>query len=584
MKNKKFLAYFIASILLLFMFVVALLSSKGFFGDPGDSATMDEVAHIPAGYSMAKYLDYRLNPEHPPISKFLSGLSLSFHHVAGIKDSSAFQNIDQWGSGLYMLYGTSNNPAQLLLWARIPTMILMIILGFFIFQWAYELFGAKVSLFVLSMFVLYPDIIAHGRLVTTDVAAALGFVIAAYYFHKCIEKNNLKNQIFTGLALGLAELFKFSAVILPAIFILLILIRVFINRKEQKPWLYLKELSKMLGVIFLVALGLIWLVYIPLVWNTPAGIEHKLIEMNLTSDPKTLILRNFLHLFENNPFTRAIGHYLLGVMLVFSRVEGGNNTFIMGHVSDKSISWFFPVAWLIKTPITIIILFLTSLGFIFKKIISKSLDNSNKWLISLLFVPVLVYWIITLKGQLDLGIRHLMPTIPFVLLLIGYLLYYLFNTERKAIYISLVGVLVLFMGWSTMSNYPNFISYFNEFVPKTDRYKYLVDSSLDWGQDLLRLKKYTDDNKIDYLKIDYFGGSKPSYYFPNFTEWHAANGPTTGWLAVSATYYQSSKMVASQTGESSYSWLDNIKPKAIIGDSILVYNITSYDLANVSGK
>ncbi len=572
-KNKKIITFCAAGAMLVFMFMVAFFSSRGGFGDSGDSATMDEVAHIPAGYSMAKYLDYRLNPEHPPLAKTLSGLALLPQKITGPKNDASFAEINQWDSGWYMLYKAGNDPAQILFWARLPIMLLMLILGIFVFKWAYELYGKKVALFVLALFVLYPDIIAHGRLVTTDVASALGFLVATYYFYRAVEKPAKKSLVFAGLALGVAELFKFSAVLLPIVFTLLIFLKAFNDRDKIPFSKNIKKLFFNLLLIFGVAIVLIWVVYVPLVWKTPINIEHQLIETNLTDDSRTQILRTFFHHLEGNPITRAIGHYLLGVMLVFGRVAGGNNTFIIGSMSHKAISWFFPVAWLIKTPITIILLSTSSIGLVIFQVTKRKVTSKMIWALSLFILPLALYWITTLLGSLDLGIRHLMPTIPFVLLLIGYFLSCLFKSKIK-VYAQVIAVfLVTYMGWSVLSYYPDFIGYFNESVPKEQRYKYMIDSSLDWGQDLLRLRDYVKENKIDDMKIDYFGGSKPSYYIPNSIEWHAKNGPTTGWLAVSATLYQSSKLETIKSGESSYSWLDQIRPEAIIGGSILVYNI-----------
>lgn len=575
-KQKKYITFGLVFLILLTMFLMSLLSSKGAFGIPGDSGTVDEVAHIPSGYSYVEYLDFRLNPEHPPLAKALAGVPLALRSdIKGPKDDWSWNSINQWEAGWYMIYEAGNNPAQVLFWARLPMMLLMIGLGLFIFKWARELFGRKVALFTLLLFAFYPDVIAHGRLVTTDIAAAFGFVVATYYFSKALEKKTWKWIIIAALTFALAQLLKFSAFLLFIVFFILIIVRAIEERKEKgflpAFWVYLKNYFWICAISLL----FVWIVYIPFTWNTPASIEHKLIETNLTDDSQTLSLRNFLHYFEGNKITRGLGHYLLGIMLVVARVAGGNATFIMGHVSDKSISWFFPVAWLIKTPITIIILFLTSIvAFIARK---KSKEGA--WIGALFLVPLIVYWAFTLKGSLNIGIRHLIPTIPFVLLMIAYLAYPIFNSAKKYLVQKvLLAVLALFLVASTMSYYPGFIGYFNESVPKDQRYNYLVDSSLDWGQDLLRLKKYTEDNNIKSIKVDYFGGSQVSYYLPQAAEWHSAYGPTTGWLAISATFYQSSKLYGEKEGKWSYGWLDNIKPTATIGGSILVFNVTIQDL------
>ncbi|MFA4995609.1 MAG: glycosyltransferase family 39 protein [Patescibacteria group bacterium] len=578
LREKKIYSGVLVGLIMLMMFLIALFSSKGIFGDPGDSGIVDEIAHIPAGYSYDKYMDYRMNPEHPPLAKALAGLPLALQSgIKGIKDDWSWDGINQWEAGWYMLYEAGNNPAHILLWSRLPMMLLMIGLGLLIYKWAAELFGRKVGLVVLLLYALYPDVIAHGRLVTTDVAAAFGFVLASYYFDRAIRNKTTKSTIFAGIAFGIAQLLKFSSFLLFGVFLALVLIRAILDRKEKGFRSALWVNFKIYFWTCLISLGVVWLVYLPFVWKTPVNIEHEVITRNLTEDARTLPLRNFLHGLEGNPFTRAIGHYLLGVMLVFARVAGGNATFALGHLSDKSISWFFPFAWLVKTPITIIILSVWSvIGIIW----SKFWKSKEKfWVLSVLLMPWLVYWAITMRGSLNIGIRHLMPTVPFVLLIIGYFLHLLFSSKNK-IPKYVVGILVLFMAYSTLSYFPNYIGYFNEFVPRDQRYNYLVDSSLDWGQDLLRLKKYVDDNDIKQIKVDYFGGSVPSYYIPQQIPWHSSYGPTTGWIAVSATFYQSSKLYGEKEGKWSYGWLDTYKPEAEIGGSILVFHITSQDLIN----
>lgn len=575
-KQKKYITAGLVFLILLTMFLVALFSSRGAFGNPGDSGSVDEVAHIPSGYSYVKYGDFRLNPEHPPLAKAIAGLPLALMpDINGPKDDWSWNGINQWEAGWYMIYEAGNDPAKVLFWSRLPMMLLMIGLGLFIYKWARELFGRKTALFTLLLFAFYPDVIAHGRLVTTDIAAAFGFVVGTYYFSKAIEKKTWNWIVIGAAAFALAQLLKFSAFLLFFVFLILIVIRAIQEKKSKGFWSPFWSYFKTYFWVSLISLFFVWLVYIPFTWNTPVNIEHQLIETNLTADHKTLFFRNMLHSLEGNVVTRALAHYLLGVIMVFMRVAGGNATFIMGHLSDKSIAWFFPVAWLIKTPITIIILFLTSIV----AYIARKKTKENAWIGSLLLTPIIIYWAFTLKGSLNIGIRHLMPTIPFVLLVIAYLVYPVFNNAKK--YLSqkiILVILAVYLIVSTMSYYPGFVGYFNESVPRDDRHNYLVDSSLDWGQDLLRLKKYVDDNNIKSIKVDYFGGSQTDYYLPQAREWHSSYGPTTGWIAVSATFYQSSKLYGEMEGKWSYSWLDNIKPETIIGGSILVFNVTSQDL------
>ncbi|MEI6498429.1 MAG: glycosyltransferase family 39 protein [bacterium] len=577
-KNKKIVTNILAISILLLMFLMAFFSSRGIWGDPGDSGTMDEIAHIPAGFTYVHDLDYRLNPEHPPLVKALSGLFLNLdQRIKGPEADKSWLNSEQWDSGWYMLYSAGNDPAQILRLARLPIMLVMIILGFFLFRYACKLFGRKVGLIVLILYAFYPDILAHGRLVTTDVASALGFVLGIYYFDRALQVNNRKNIILAGIFLGLAQLFKFSAILLLPIFFILIMIKAFLDRGVNASFKQLFwQNFKILIQSFIISLSFIWLAYMPFTWNMTPALEHKVIESNIVGQESlTVSYKNFIHKFENNRITRPLGHYILGVSLVVGRVEGGNDTFILGHQSDKSIKWFFPVAWLLKTPISIILLLLFSITMLF---VRKPKTYQDRWTLALILTPLFVYWAITLQGSLNLGIRHLMPTIPFVLLFIGYTLRPIVTNTGRLLIKIVIAVLIVFMIFSSLRNFPNYIAYFNEFTPRDVRYTRLIDSSLDWGQDLLRLKKYLDSNNIKDIKIDYFGGSSVPFYIPTATKWQSSNGPTTGWLAVSATYYQSSKLSGIKERKWSYEWLDKYQPVKIIGGSILIFNISEKDL------
>ena len=146
-------ANIIAVLLLVFMFTVAVLSMKD------DSATMDELAHLPAGYSYLTQKDMRLNPEHPPLLKDLAAFPLLF--IKGIKFPSEIkawqEDINgQWVFGNHFLY-KAGNPADLMIfWGRIPMILILILLGFYIFKWSRELFDNKAAILSLFLFSFSP--------------------------------------------------------------------------------------------------------------------------------------------------------------------------------------------------------------------------------------------------------------------------------------------------------------------------------------------------------------------------------------------------------------------------------------------
>ncbi|NUM37388.1 MAG: glycosyltransferase family 39 protein [Candidatus Brocadiae bacterium] len=577
-KIKNWIAYSVMFFSLLFMFFICFFSSRGAFGFPADSEIVDEIAHIASGYSCVKYGDFRLNPEHPPLAKALACLPLSLSKkVNGIQDCLFYKKINQWETGSYMLYKNGNDPLYIVKTARLPMIFLTIALGCVLFFFTKKQFGRLEAIFAIMIFSLYPDIIAHGRLVTTDIAAAFGYVITIYSFDYALNHRGCKGIVLAGFCLGIANLLKFSSLLLFIILFILICIRSSMEKNDSNNFeqIFRKYVYKYI-LICLLCFLVVWVFYIPFVWNTPPEIQARLIVKSIAANPENEPLRIFLHFFENNSILRALGHYFLGISLVFNRVTNYNLTFILGKISNDAIFWYFPVAWLLKTPLPIIFLFFSSIVYLF---VNKR-KKEEKWKIWMILTPFIVYWLAALTGSLNIGIRHLLPTIPFAIMIISYFLAKILREKKylKTKYASVI-LLFVFLGYSTLLNYPYYLAYFNELIPKDQKYKYLTDSSLDWGQSLLGLKKYVEDNKIQEIKFSSFGCSIPEYYIKEISKWHHPNSPTTGFIAVSATVYQSSKINGKLNHKWSCHWLDKFKPIAQVGGgAILIFHITEEDL------
>ena len=145
----------IAGCLLVFVFLVAVFSMKD------DSATMDEVAHLPAGYSYLTQKDMRLNPEHPPLLKDLAAIPLLFINGStgspqgGINFPSEIidwqEDINgQWGFGYHFLYRSGNPADQMIFWGRLPMILILDLIGFYIFKWAKNCLVIKLLYFLYS--------------------------------------------------------------------------------------------------------------------------------------------------------------------------------------------------------------------------------------------------------------------------------------------------------------------------------------------------------------------------------------------------------------------------------------------------
>ncbi|KKS75787.1 MAG: 4-amino-4-deoxy-L-arabinose transferase, partial [Candidatus Azambacteria bacterium GW2011_GWA2_42_9] len=189
MKSVNYLA-----ILLLGIFGVLAITSMW-----NDSANYDERIHLPAGYSYLTHKDMRLNPEHPPLVKDLSALPLLFLKIkfpyqsfgwntlstSDINRTPSWQTDVAFGNDL--LYYSGNDAQKMMRYGRLLIILIGVLLGFYIWKFSRELWGESAAVIALAMYSFSPTVLAHSRLVTTDVAAAAAFFISFYYLYKWLK-------------------------------------------------------------------------------------------------------------------------------------------------------------------------------------------------------------------------------------------------------------------------------------------------------------------------------------------------------------------------------------------------------------
>lgn len=607
-----------AALMLIFMLTLAFFSMRG------DSAIMDEVAHLPAGYSYISQGDMRINPEHPPLIKDLAGGAVwLYSKITGQpinfpSQIAAWQNDvnGQWDFGFDFMYKEGNNANLMLLLGRLPMLLILLLLGFYVFKWTRELAGPGAALLALFLFCFSPTFIAHGRFVTTDVAAAAAIFIASYYFIRYLKHPNWKNLIVAGLVFGLAQLAKFSAFLLVPLFGVVALV-----------WLVLKILEKidgeqkitaviwplfwryLGGTILLMAVGcvfVIWPVYGYHVINYPVARQQSDTQYILSTFGMRP-LANLICWLAGVPFLRALAQYGLGLTMVVQRAAGGNTIYYMGQVYNLGFKSYFPFVYLIKETLTLHILTLTAiflaLTAFFKKHLyrfknfRRLLEKNIAQVLMLSFIAL--YWYMSLRSPLNIGVRHILPTFAFVFVMVANQVarwqkrlvveYLVLKKERlfpgmRAALIASFSIVALLLAWqaiSVVSVYPSFLAYFNELVGgPTNGYKYVTDSNLDWGQDMKRLANWVNENNIDKIYVDFFGGSMPGYYLGDkYLPWWGQRSPqnlsaTGGYLAVSATFLQGGRGQAIKGFKETtgyYRWLDAFEPVTVIGHSIFVY-------------
>ena len=562
--------------LLSLMFIVGLSSYQQ------DALTMDEQSHIGAGYSYLSQQDFRINPEHPPLIKDLSAVPLLFLDLNFPIDDAAWTDgiNNQWIFGNKFIFNSGNDADQIIFWSRLPMLLILISLGWFLFWWIKKEFNKEAALMTLFLFSFSPNLIAHGRLVTTDIGAILGFVLSAYFWLKFLRDPSKKNVLYAGLIFGVSMLLKFSLALLIPFFGVITLTYVLIKKENMMQYLGKSILIGLIGLIFV-----IWPTYQVHVTNYP--IERQVIDTTSMLQPTLMNpLREFLIFIAGIPIIRSIGLYFTGLLMATQRTAFGNTTYFLGKMANSSYRDYFPIVYLLKVPIAFHILTLTALlSLIFKKaekarLIIKDKIESNFTEFSML-VFLLIYWLTSVLGNLNLGIRHLLPVFPFTYVLVSLCLIKLIKTIKKPTIkkasIFLISFCLAWYATSSLTNYPYYISYFNEIVGTDNGYKYVVDSNYDWGQDFKRLVKWVEENNIEKIKIDYFGGADVNYYLGDKAVWFdSSSGVQKGYLAISTTYLQSGigePVPGFNYDAGFYRWLEDYEPIARAGKSILIYYI-----------
>ncbi len=617
-----------------------------------DSAIMDELAHIPAGYGYVHNFDYRLNPEHPPLVKALAMLPVLFLNPTFPTQSDAWQNQinSQWNVGAEFLYHSGNDANAIIETARIMPILLTILLIIFIYLFARRLMGNWWALLPAFLFGLSPNVLAHGHYVTTDIGAAFGIVFATFFFLKFIEEPSQKNLWFAGLSFGVAQLMKFSAPFLVPLFIfcaIILWIRdAAIHWSESEHRARFKKLMMdgwrhFCRLFFIFAIGYIFIVYpIYFIFTANYPIAKQ------ASDTATILgsfangpapAGQFCHgmrcladldiWMAGNPIFRPFAQYMLGILMVMQRVDGGNTIYFWGQIVNFGGWTYFPKLFSIKETIPTLIVVLLALVLALWKIIKRTVSLRGK--IKKEFLDYLClnfaeftmisfiafYWIYSMQSPLNIGIRHLMPTIPFIYILAaGVWKKWVINIRlpegeitqdsimimarsffaSAAKYVFLV-ILVVWLFLETALAAPNFLSYFNEFGGGvTGGYHYVTDSNYDWGQDLLRLQQWVAIHpEVDKIGVDYFGGGSPSYTLgAKEIDWSSSKGNPSGqgihWIAISVNTLENAiqPLAAgrSRNPQDEYSWLTAIRsaqpgmgdlpePDFKAGTSIFIYHL-----------
>ena len=581
------------------------------------SVTIDEYAHLPAGFSYLQTGTFALYHQNPPLVKILAALPPL---AAGAKVDYAHSWLETSPPSRW-LFGDdfqAANPTrttdggtiryhELFNLARLVIVALSCIGAWLIFKWGTEVYGTTGGLIAASVWCLSPNVLAHARFVTTDLAAAVAFVAALYALWCWSERGGFWRCVVAGFVLGLAQLTKFTSLLLYPLGFVLVLIWHFRNDGSHRGEL----IPKLTGWIATVGISVV----IINAGYLGEGSFRRLGEFEFLSRTLTVPQRTtevdgaVAPVGENRVKSRRaersnrFGDSMLGALpvpLPYHYVAGfdeqkweseteirsngqrkGYPVFLNGELRRTGWWYYYAACIAYKVPLFTLTWLCLATGLALARKPAMGIGRDGTFALSALFILIAM----SAGSDINLGLRYVLPLWPFLCLWIGRL----GTLPRRSAKIVLVAVAVLGL-IPVAAIHPHYLSYFNAIGggPVGGRHR-LIDSNLDWGQDLVALKRLMDREGIENIWLAYFGNEDPATVGIDFA---LPRGPQPGWNAVSVNYVMGLPFSHIRDGRGNRVRLERplfvgyqkFEPVARAGYSIDLYYLTAEDISSAAGR
>ncbi len=525
----------------------------------------DEPIHMVTGLRWLRTHEL-IDPTHPPLVFVLQALPLLGMdidlHLAD--DSWARELSGHYYADVLLRSGTSME--AMLLAARLMAIPFALALAYLVWRWARRLWGDGGGALALALAVFSPAVLADGALVGNDIAVALAMVLALAAFRSYLLSPTPRTRLLFALAFALAQLVKFSSVLLAPILAAIWIAKLLLERRGLSPATApppkqaLKDALVVAGVTALV----IWAGY---------GFEVA----TLADDPMLRLSRNAA---TAQKALAGIPSWLPHLPLpAYSYIKGNalqafhsanhaawdptGDLFLLGDHRANGWWYYFPIAFAVKTPLALFAL----LGLLMMW--RRRAPRTDPFELVLLVVPAVLWMLACMTISINIGVRYLLPIYPLLFILLGGLAPVIADRVGRIV---AVVTLCLWGAVATLAVYPHPHAYFNELAGGPDGgWRVLNNSSLDWGQDVPLARDYLIQHDIWDAYVDLFGSipaseqAVPGRPLPKDP---AALARLKGVVVVSTT-----RLTTHNRFEPLYTRLRQLTPKARLGHTIFVYEL-----------
>ncbi len=510
------------------------------------SPTLNEPGHLAAGITNWKFGRFDVYRVNPPLVRMLAAIPVLLAEPATDWTHRREGPLDRTEFVLGEDFIAANGERSLFLftiarWGCIPFSLLG---GYLCYRWASDLWGARSGLLATTLWCVCPNILAHGQLITPDIAATSLGLAASYMFWRWLHEPNWRHAITSGLVLGVAELAKMTLVVLFALWPVLWLVFRWSDRRAMSRRDWGRELAMLMArttvAIYILNLGygfegtftqLRDFRFVSATLGAEGGTEK------VTFEGGNRFGQGWLGALPL-PLPKS---YVMGMDLQKRDFEDFPlPSYLHGQFSSRGWWYYYLYALAIKVPLGSWLLVALAIGLRCR----YGVGMSGRDEIVVLCPAVVIFVFVSSQTAFSHHLRYVLPAFPFVFVWISRVAQ-LFSREHFVVSAIAIGALT----WSVadgLSAYPHSLSYFNELAGgPLGGPKHLIYSNVDWGQDLLFLKRWLNDHpEAQPLKLAYFGYFDPThagiqYAAPEPLVPAVMNAPPAippGWYAISVNF------------------------------------------------
>ena len=527
------------------------------------TVTHDEYWHIPVGLLNWKTGRFDVEPSNPPLLRMWATWPLLLTSAESPR-TEPLTELTHIGDEF--LAANNSNIDRFVVIARLPMIVLTVLAGALLARWAWEWHGPWAACLVTWLWSRDPTVLAHGSLVTTDAGGAAFWIATLFAAWRFAQRPTTRNAVVTGTLLGLAQAAKFTNVLLVPLVVTLWFVERWRNNLVEP--LGQREASKRWAVLLLVS----WLSLNGTYLFRGVGTSFK--EFSFASQSG----RAWQDRLGSLPIPLP-RDCVAGIDRQKAAMESDHAVFLDGQLTTTGFGHYYCMTLLYKWPHSVPLLLLCAV------IQSLLLRTAAGWRRRMwCMIPMAMILAVASLSGMQLGIRYVLPVIPLSLLFVGEIAtnWSWPKTRWRAMVVGLL--LLLFDPWHS---HPEYLAYFNELAGgfKGGRF-HLLDSNLDWGQDLHELKRFVAEHpQIEPLSIAYFGTLPPESLGLKY-ENPPTKQPRPGWHAVSVNFVMGRPHwtrnghggTRSVYPGEDFSYFQFFEPKHRIGASIDVYHLTNDDV------